>query len=363
MTTSADTQPQVQKLHFTALQALFTKHFGESYNGYEQLTAHGSDRVIIRLKSKGHQCIGIVNPHKEENKAFISFARTFRANGINVPEIYSDAKDESSYLLEDLGDETLLDRIKSTPGGFTPDITGLYENVIEQLTRFQVDMAGHIDFGLCYQFNVFGKENIDYDINYFKERFLKIFYKGKIDETLLDSDFNYLKAKILDMPADFFLYRDFQSRNIMLKNKELYFIDFQSGRHGALLYDLASLLYDAKADIPQSIREQLLEYYLTAVSKHVSINAEKYRQYFWYFAVIRILQAMGAYGYVGIVKGRSKFLESIPYALKNINFILNSRLSPNELGYLKAVFSELLTENTNKENTNKENTNKEEKLQ
>jgi aminoglycoside/choline kinase family phosphotransferase len=176
---------------------------------------------------------------------------------------------------------------------------------------------------------------------------------GELNEKLLDNNLGHLKQKLLELDRQYFLYRDFQSRNIMIKNNALYFIDFQSGRRGALLYDLASLLYDAKADVPQKIREQLLEYYLKEVSSHVKIDTEKYRQYFWYFAVIRILQALGAYGFVGIVKGRSKFLESIPYALKNINFILNQRLQHSELGYLKNIFTELLNSNLEQENISK----------
>lgn len=132
----------------------------------------------------------------------------------------------------------------------------------------------------------------------------------------------------------------------MIKNGELYFIDFQSGRRGALLYDLASLLYDAKADVPQNIREELLDYYLNIVIDYLKIDIALYKNYFWYFAIIRILQAMGAYGFLGIVKGKSKFLESVPYALNNINFILNNRIDSNELTYLRNIFAELLNDKT-----------------
>jgi aminoglycoside/choline kinase family phosphotransferase len=133
----------------------------------------------------------------------------------------------------------------------------------------------------------------------------------------------------------------------MIKNSELYFIDFQSGRRGALLYDLASLLYDAKADIPQQTREKLLEYYLRTAMKITQIDENRYREYFWYFAVIRILQALGAYGFLGTVKGKTKFLESIPYAVNNICFILAKRIPQNELNFLKKIFETLLIEKFN----------------
>jgi aminoglycoside/choline kinase family phosphotransferase len=280
----------------------------------------------------------------DENRAFIGFGRTFRDGGLSVPEIYCTARDDGSYLLEDLGDETLLERI-ITAGGFNADIISLYGKAVDSLLKFQVDTVKKIDFNLCYQFNEFGNENIDYDINYFTERFLKVFYRGKIDAEKLNKDLNFMKQKILELPRDYFLYRDFQSRNIMLKGNDLYFIDFQSGRKGALLYDLASLLYDAKAEVPQNVREELVDYYLNEAGKNVTIEKEKYKMYFWYFAMVRILQALGAYGYVGIVKGRSKFLESIPYALNNINFILSNRVESVELHYLKKIFLELLNEN------------------
>jgi aminoglycoside/choline kinase family phosphotransferase len=127
----------------------------------------------------------------------------------------------------------------------------------------------------------------------------------------------------------------------MLKNDELYFIDYQSGRKGALQYDLASLLYDAKANIPQTIRELLTEYYIVQAKKYIRIDEEEFRNHFWYFALIRILQAMGAYGYLGIVKGKTNFLESIPFALKNINFILENKINDKKLSYIKKIFQEI----------------------
>lgn len=308
---------------------------------FEELSAHGSDRFIARLSSDAGKCVGIVNKNLDENRAFIGFGKTFLENCMNVPEIYSVAKDDGSYLLEDLGDETLAKRVNSDWETGAAEKIALYEKAIEHLVRFQVNMRDKIDYKLCYQYNEFGEENIAYDINYFKERFLNVFYKSSINQNELSADLDFLKDKILELPRDYFLYRDFQSRNIMLHNNDLYFIDFQSGRRGALLYDVASLLYNAKANIPQNIREQLLEYYIETASKKTNIDSEKYKSYFWYFVMIRILQALGAYGFVGIIKNKPKFLESIPYALKNINFVLNERIENNELKYLRIIFKEL----------------------
>ncbi len=332
------------KAHYTNLLHLHVKYFGKQCNKYEPILSHGSERLIIRLHSEdGSSSIGIVNRHIEENKAFINFGSHFKNAGLNVPQIYIISPDNDSYILEDLGDETLLKRL-SDEKGFNDDKILLYKKIIDELPKFQVTAGKDIDYSLCYQYNEFGSDNIDFDLEYFKERFLQAFYKGTIAHDELNDDLLYIKDKILEFPREYFLYRDFQSRNIMIKNNEPFFIDFQSGRKGALLYDLVSLLYDAKADIPQPIREELLEYYLSIIVKYVKEDTGKMRQYFWYFAIVRILQAMGAYGFLGIVKGKRKFLESIPYALKNINFILENRINKNELLYLKKIFNELLKE-------------------
>ncbi len=333
------------KAHYTNLLHLHVKWCSKHVEKYEPLLSHGSERLIIRLfADDGTTSIGIVNRHLEENRAFISFGRHFRESGLNVPEIHIVSASEDSYILDDLGDETLLKRVLDGDG-FNSAKVELYKRVIDELPKFQVTGGKGIDYTFCYQYKEFGNENIDYDLDYFKQRFLKNFHKGEIDTEQLCKDLQYIKEKILEFPREYFLYRDFQSRNIMIKNDVPYFIDFQSGRKGALLYDIASLLYDAKADIPQQTREELLEFYLESVKHYTNIDTGKMRQYFWYFAMIRILQAMGAYGFLGIVKGKKRFLESIPYALKNIDFILNNRTESVELPYLKQIFSELLNGN------------------
>ena len=341
--------PVTEKAYYTRLQHFHVKHFGKDITAYEPLSSHGSDRFIVRLKSDRGTCIGIVNDNVDENKAFIGFGDTFRRHGLKTPEVYKASDDLKCYLMEDLGDETLFNRIQQ--GEFDADKIQLYYRVIEELPKFQVIAGKVVNYNLCYQFNEFAEENIDYDINYFKERFLNVFYKNTPDESLLNNDFNFLKEKILELSRDYFLYRDFQSRNIMIKEGELYFIDYQSGRHGALLYDLASLLYDAKANIPQEAREELVNYYLKTIKNYVQEDLEQYKIYFWYFALIRILQAMGAYGYLGIVRGKKSFLESIPYAVNNINFILNSRIDKNELQHLRKIFNELLKDKSIQKNS------------
>lgn len=329
------------------LKELYRNSFKQEAVSVEPVYSHGSDRNIIRIHSQNNKpVIGIYNSNKAENNAFIEFSKHFKSNGLNVPEIYRVSGDSHAYLMEDLGDITLFNKICDDSERFSRHNIGLYKHAIENLIKFQLEAGREINYSLCYQFNEFGKDNIEFDLNYFKQRFLNNFYSNELDKDRLENELDFLKQKLLEQPRDYFLYRDFQSRNIMLHKNDLYFIDYQSGRKGALQYDIASLMYDAKADVPQELREDLLEYYIAEAKKCTGIEANEFKHYFWYFAMIRILQAMGAYGFLGITKGKKRFLESIPYALKNINFILNNRINNIEFGYLKTIFSEIKYDET-----------------
>jgi len=321
------------------LAELFKKFSASSVASIQSISSHGSERKIFRLTSKDFSCIGIDNANLDENKAFINFAGHFRKHGLNVPQVFLSSDDLNFYLLEDLGDTTLFTFIEQNRNDFPDNVLPFYQTALTDLINFQFESCKGIDYSLCYQFSEFGKENIEFDINYFKEKFLKEFVKD-FDASVLDSDFEFLTSKILELPRKYFLYRDFQSRNIMVREGKLHYIDFQSGRKGAILYDVASLLFDAKADLPNSSREELLGYYLKNVSGKYDLNQKEYENYFWYFVMIRILQALGAYGNLGIIKGKKQFLESIPLALKNIRYVLNEKIKPEELVKLRILFNE-----------------------
>ena len=337
----------IEKSLYFAVNKLHNNFFGCSPSDIEPLSSHGSDRTILRLHRANSTSIGIINNHLDENRSFIAFAGHFRKFGINIPEIYNVSEDNTSYLMEDLGDTTLLKEIHQNGNAeFGEKESGLYKQVLEILPEFQVRAGNTVDYSFCYQFSEFAEENIRFDLDYFCKRFLKNFYPGNINEELLKTDFDFLVSKILELERSYFMYRDFQSRNIMIRDNKFYFLDFQSGRRGALLYDPASLLYDAKAEIPHQAREELIEHYLDVIKKYSGINSSQYKEYFWYFAIIRILQAMGAYGFLGIVKKKSRFLESIPYALNNIRFILDNRIEHKNFKHLRKLFSEIKYEKT-----------------
>ncbi|HPA25285.1 MAG TPA: RNase adapter RapZ [bacterium] len=303
------------------LKNLFQKYFGIAAVEIKALKGDGSDRTVYRLKNGRQTAIGVYGKNRKENEAFISFSKTLSEQKIKVPEIYLIDLDHNIYLEEDLGDELLftwLERMGMEKKSFNPLIVGKYKKVLKVLPIIQIVAGKNINYGLCYQHIEFAHESMLWDMHYFKWNFLNLFYKDVIDNELLEKDFNALADFLLQERKDFFVYRDFQSRNIMLKNDEPYFIDYQSGRRGALQYDLVSLLYDAKAKIPESVREELLDFYLEEVNKIIAVDKERFKKYFYGFVLIRIMQALGAYGFLGVVKNKPQFLSSIPLALENL---------------------------------------------
>jgi hypothetical protein len=180
-----------------------------------------------------------------------------------------------------------------------------------------------------------------WDLNYFKYYFLKL-AKVSFDEQKLEDDFETLTNFLLEADHNHFMYRDFQSRNIMLLNNKPYFIDYQGGRKGALQYDIASLLYDAKAAIPQKIRNELLAFYLEILKTHLPFDRRKFLKYYNGFVLIRILQAMGAYGFRGYYENKPHFLQSIPYAVQNIKWLLEGNNLTLHLPMLTDVLQEII---------------------
>jgi len=305
------------------LISLFESHFKEEVTFFEQLPGSGSYREYARMKSAGHQVIGAFNNDIRENQAFLGFSAHFRNKNIPVPQIYAVSGDLKTYLQEDLGNTTLFDfltQVRETEG-FSVRIVDEYKKVLRQLPRIQLIAGKDIDYSFCYPREAFDKQSMMWDLNYFKYYFLKL-AKIPFDEQALEDDFQAFSDYLLAVDNHAFLYRDFQSRNVMLKDGEVYFIDYQGGRKGALQYDLASLLYDAKANIPEAEREELLEFYLDELARYKHTDREKFKSLFGGYVLIRIMQAMGAYGFRGFYEKKEHFLKSIPFALKNLETLL-----------------------------------------
>jgi len=305
------------------LEQLFRQWAGVECQECLALGANGSNRRYYRLRCDSLSAIGCVNDDRRENEAFFAFCRHLHDKGIRVPELYAVADDRRHYLQQDLGDQTLyglLQDKKRQGGGFDAQMMQLYRQALADLAAIQV--AGRdMDFGLAYPRPAFDRRSILWDLNYFKYHFLK-FAHIPFDEERLEDDFDRLTHTLLQADCSYFLYRDFNPRNIMVEGASadggnLYYIDFQGGRRGAAQYDVASLLYSAKSDLPEALRLDLLNHYLLTRG----IQGEDKQQWlchFWAYVLVRILQALGAYGYRGLCERKEYFRQSIPLALANL---------------------------------------------
>ena len=313
------------------LSELFEDCFGSSPVDIRPLAGDGSARRYLRLYgADGGSALGAFSEDSEENRAFLSFSRTFRTLELPVPEIYGADEVEGVWLEEDLGDATLFDVLsvarQECPDRFPEQVIPLFREVMRTLPRFQVMGGEAIDFDVSYPRAAFDRQSILWDLNYFKYHFLKLAHVP-FNEQRLERDFGRLVRFLLKADADHFLYRDFQTRNVMIRDGQPWFIDYQGGRRGALQYDVASLLYDAKADLPQELRGELLVDYLEALETLVSIDRDRFMKHYPGFVLIRILQAMGAFGYRGFFERKPRFLQSVPYAARNIEILLEDGIA------------------------------------
>jgi aminoglycoside/choline kinase family phosphotransferase len=327
------------------LKRLFEQHFHSPAERVQPLQGQlgGSGRNIIRLANAGHSAIGILYPVREENVAFLEFSRHFRRLGLPVPEIYEEALNEGAYLEQDFGDTTLFEFLSKNRTGadIRPEVVELYRKVVAVLPRFQVEAGRDLNYKACYPRSSFDRQSIAWDLNYFKYYFLRL--AGiSFNEQALEKDFGRLTKFLLTADHDYFLYRDFQSRNVMLQDGQPFFLDYQGGRKGALQYDIASLLYDAKADLPPELRQHLLDHYLEALSTFVDVTREAFMRHYFAYVYVRIMQAMGAYGFRGFYERKPHFLQSVPYALKNIRWLLHNIELPVALPTLLEAFKAMV---------------------
>ncbi|MDR1792007.1 MAG: phosphotransferase [Bacteroidales bacterium] len=309
----------------------------------EKIKSDGSNRKYFRIWTSEGTLIAAYNEDKKENAAFLAFSSYFQNNGISVATVLGEDLQNCIYFLSDLGDTTLyrhLCDLRKDTGIFPPSMMPLYEQALEKLLNIQTIDIQQFNTNLCYPRAAFDSQSMMWDLNYFKYYFLKLAHIP-FDEQLLENDFNTLVAFAAESPSDFWLYRDFQSRNIMLQENKMYFIDYQGCRRGALQYDVATLLYDAKAALPPAVRLQLIDYYINILKKRLPKVAEQFMKYFYIFVIIRIMQAMGSYGYRGLYEKKEHFLQSIPYALENLKWILQNVDLPINIPVLWQIFHQL----------------------
>ena len=327
------------------LNRLFEEHFRAPVKRIQPLQGDlgGSGRKIIRLSNENCSAIGVLYGVREENVAFLEFSKHFRRHGLPVPEIFGEDLDHGVYLEEDLGDTTLFEFLSKHRKGeiIAPPVVEAYRKVVEILPRFQAQAGCDLNYDVCYPISSFDRQSIAWDLNYFKYYFLRL-AGVPFSEQALENDFSRLADFLLSAPRDYFLYRDFQSRNILLRDGQPFFVDYQGGRKGALQYDIASLLFDAKADLPPHLRQELLDHYLDALAQYVKLDREGFLRYYYAYVYVRILQALGAYGFRGFYERKAHFLQSVPYALKNLRWLLHNVELPIELPTMMGAFRSML---------------------
>ena len=297
----------------TELSSLYQSYYGVQPSAVTALTGSGSNRQYFRLSSPAGTCIGVAGLDRKENDAFLTLAEHFRTKGLPVPEILQVSDDRMFYLQEDLGDLHLYDMIRTSRGEGQEE---LLCSIMSLLPKLQFEGAEGLDFSVCYPQPEFDRGMVMFDLNYFKYCFLKA--TGlEFNEVCLQEDFERLADDLLasssSVPA--FMYRDFQSRNVMVKDGMPYFIDFQGGRKGPVYYDVASFVWHARSDFPAALREKMTDAYLAALAEYVPVDRQDFYERLRVFVLFRTLQVLGAYGFRGWTEHKANFVVSIPGAI------------------------------------------------
>ena len=321
------------------LKDLYHTFVGRPADEIVELPSSGSNRRYFRL-SGPRSLIGVSGTSRPENEAFLYMAAHFRQKGLPVPEVYCSSEDKLSYLQEDLGDTLLFDAIEKGRKSSVFDETEkrLLHQTIELLPKVQFVGADGMDFSHCYPQPEFNRRSILWDLNYFKYCFLKA--TGlEFQEDRLEDDFQKMADVLLRSASATFMYRDFQSRNVMVRDGEPWLIDFQGGRKGPVYYDVASFLWQAKAKYPDDLREELLGSYIAALRQYIPVDETYFRSQLQHFVLFRILQVLGTYGFRGYFEKKPHFIQSVPYAIDNLRQLLREDYA--EYPYLCSVLRDL----------------------
>lgn len=324
------------------LAGMFLDWAGKKALEVQVFPSSGSNRKYFRVSAGDKTAIGAIGEDPRENKAFIAFTKHFKKKGLAVPEIYSENLEEGIYLQEDIGDSSLFEMVTAEPSEeISKEVRMLYQRSLEELIRFQTDGSEGLDYSLCFPVSEFTEQSMRWDLNYFKYYYLRpsgVSY----DEYALETDFNTLLGFLIKADFNYFIYRDFQSRNIFIRDKKPWFIDYQGGRKGPAQYDVASLLFQAKANLPHDFREEMLEHYITKLQQIRSFKREVFIPFYYGFVLLRLLQVLGAYGYRGFFEQKPHFIESAKYALENAKWFLENIQLPVELPELRSLLKQLI---------------------
>jgi aminoglycoside/choline kinase family phosphotransferase len=304
--------------------AVLFQSFAGTADRIEKLPQSGSDRIYFRLYAGEKTYIATYNLNVKENNTFIYFSQHFKQFGLPVPEIFCVNAEQTIYIQEDLGTASLLEQLEAH--GHGDYAYGLFQKSLAALANIQIHGHQGLDYNRCLTAKEFGKQAILSDLLYFKYYFLDTLQLPYDKQAMLD-DFDALSTYLTKTEHKYFMFRDFQSRNIIVKDDAVQFIDFQGGMQGALQYDVASLLWQAKAQLSEEWKDRLLEYYMDQVDQLLPQPLERtlFTSQYNGYVLIRLLQVMGAYGFRGLFERKAHFLASIPLALHNIKFFLEHK--------------------------------------
>ena len=306
------------------IEKLFKQYSNAVITGIEKIPQSGSDRVYFRISCPPGSYIATYSKNIKENITFINFSRHFKNCGCPVPEIYAVNEEQTIYIQEDFGDTALLNELEQQ--GHCENVYALFQKSLRALAYLQINGEKGFNYDWCITSREFGKQAIMSDLLYFKYYFLDTL-KIPYDKEKLIDDFEALSTYLSHVDHKYFMFRDFQSRNVMVKDGEVHFIDFQGGMKGALQYDVASLLWQAKAELSDEWKNNLLHYYISCVEEILekSIDRNRFESQYNGYVLIRLLQVLGAYGFRGLFERKAHFLTSIPTALKNLKWFSDNK--------------------------------------
>ncbi len=307
------------------IKELFSSFSKSEITGIDKLPQAGSERHYFRIHTAGENFIATYGANLKENESFIYFSKHFKKKDLAVPEILCINTGKDIYLQEDFGDVSLLNRLEES--GYSTEVYDLYKKSLQQIALLQVKGHEGLDYKKCLTNSAFGKQAIMADLLYFKYYFLDALRQPYDKQKLID-DFEALSNYLSHTEYKYFMFRDFQSRNIMVTpDDDVHFIDYQGGMKGAPQYDVASLLWQAKANLPDDWKQHLLEDYMDAFEKvaEEQIDKDVFRSQYNGYVLIRLLQVLGAYGFRGLFERKAHFLTSIPLALENLKWFVQNQ--------------------------------------
>ena len=324
-----------------SLRLLFESYTGVSLSQWTEIKTSGSNRRYFRMKGGNLSIIGVAGTCREENEAFIALSAHFRDKRIPVPRVLAVSEDRMSYIQEDLGEKLLFDEIAHgrETGNYSSYEIDLLCKTIEKLPRLQVKGAEGLDYSVCYPQPAFDGRMVDFDLNYFKYCFLKATGMD-FNEVHLQEDFDRMKADLLQEDDNTFMYRDFQARNVIIRDGEPYFIDYQGGRRGPVYYDVASFVWQARSRYPDELKEQLVKTYIRSLRNYREVDEEHFRSRLRLFVLFRTLQVLGAYGFRGYFEKKPHFIASVPFALSNLRRLIAEPFP--EYPYLGSILERLV---------------------